>query len=257
MIFTEEILENEHMSNLKNSHRYLWIYFWLLNVGYIVMVSAFITMGWCITTLVKYCNEQSTFIGYIVSYNEYFDGTSGLYHLDAYGETLTGSTCTYHDYFVGTQVMKNIIIEKDLHSKITWFYDTDTGNCGKYDVDKINIGFLIIGLGFVGFCVISSYIWCVIIVCENFTVRDNHTRIFIGQMIIMIFANIIFSHIQNNFLGIYVYWFFWVFGIIVNCRVLYMGLKNMNGEYTRLMEGHRGTVYGSQENTQCTKHALV
>lgn len=244
-----------HIQTLANRKTILLNDFWKLNIGYIIMAFSLYIISWIITDNLKNMSSpENTIYGWIVGYDKYYDPTDGFYHLNMHGESLDRHACIYHDYYVGSEPMINIIIARDLRTKMVWAYNPDTKECGEHnnpDGSYVFYNFILILTGVSIVCVYWG---------EMFRTFDNYERkinlwyTYFGCYLTMlaICANIFYP---PNYYGIK--WFNWCLGIIINCCLLWAGLENVKKEHMSLnnenVHTHIGDGYGSGANTQCAE----
>lgn len=267
---------NAHIQTLRNKRIELWTNFWALNYAYITMIVCFLIINWFITNnLNEMSSPEKIFNGWIVGYDDYLDPNTELYHLNMHGESSDRRTCIYHDYFVGSEIMVNILVEKNTHTEIKWAYDPVTKDCSKNNYSDLNdkiVGFGNFAVAFVA--LIIGWIYLMLM----FTVFDNCYKfsfwfVLFGYCLTMwaVCANIFYppnNDLDKRSIERFKYLFNWGVGIFVNYWILYFELKSMKEEYVNLNSenvtsesrehrhgcghGHRYN-YGSTGNAQCAE----
>lgn len=250
-----------YIQTLNNRKTILLNDFWKLNIAYIIMAFGLHTMSWIFTDNSKKISSERQIYGWIVGYDKYYDPTDGLYHLNMHGESLDRRTCIYHDYYVGSEPMINILVDKNVRTKMTWTYDPDTKECSEYNDSNNIYGFDNVILVLIGLFIVCFYWQWMVVIFDNRVFINKYWNTTLGYCLTMMGICINIFYPPNDEVmckyGIkwFGYWFNWCLGIIVNCCLLYLGLKNVTEECVRLNSEivHLGGGYGSVGNTQCAE----
>lgn len=253
---------------LKDERTKLWKNFWKLNIGYIVMIFSLQMIYWIITNDLKYMTNTSKkrLNGWVVGYDIEPDPNTELYHLNMHGENLKGRTCIYYDYYIGSETMVNILIDKNMHKEVMWAYDPVTKECSEFKYsymdDLIGVSSFVLV-----FCALVVAWFYLVGMNAVFNADDNKIRLW---FIIFSYCLTMWAVCTNIFYPPNIkdfestrndewlkYWFNWCSGFFVNYLILCFALddferggRHLNREFPNYGSG-LGTRSGI--NTQCAE----